>query len=504
MPPVLLAQSVRRLRGLSLVVAIAFTAVWLVKNAIEGHLYAEFESPWNWGPPILIIVASAGIYGLVRSSRVAPATLATIGLVYEVVISFCLETATHAFAFQGLEAYHLTFDRIGVSTAGLWMILFTILVPNRPRPALIALLASGSAPPILYAVQARLGLAPSLEPIPFFIICILPYLMCAAMAYFAAVTIYRLGQDLRRAREMGSYRLDSLLGQGGMGEVWRARHRMLARPAAVKLIRPDALGSDPAAVDTAVRRFEQEAQITAGLQSPQTVELYDFGVSEEGTLYYVMELLDGVDLESMVRKWGPLPPERVVHLLGQVCASLEEAHDRGLVHRDIKPSNIFLCRYALQHDFVKVLDFGLAKRHSQLDGEELGMTRAGVVPGTPSFIPPEVALGNQSVDGRSDLYSLGCVAHWLLTGRMVFEEETPMAMVVAHINAAPVAPGARTELVVPEALDALVLQCLAKDPAERPESAGDLREKLAEIELPAAWTKERAARWWGAHQPSGG
>ncbi|MBW2256954.1 MAG: hypothetical protein JRI25_20495, partial [Deltaproteobacteria bacterium] len=305
MPPVLLAQSVQRLRGLSLVVSIVFASIWLFKNAIEGRLLAEFEHPWEWGPPVLIILASAAMYGFVRGARVPATTLATLGLVYEVVVSFGLEAATHGLAFHGLEAHHLSFDRVGFSMAGLWMVLFTILVPNRPRAVLIALVAAGSAPSILYALSARLGVAPSLEPVPFFVIFILPYLMCAGAAYFAAVVIYRLGQDLRRAREMGSYRLDTLLGQGGMGEVWHARHRMLARPAAVKLIRPDALGSDPAAVDTAVRRFEQEAQITAGLQSPHTVELYDFGVSEEGTLYYVMELLDGIDLESMVRKWGP-------------------------------------------------------------------------------------------------------------------------------------------------------------------------------------------------------
>jgi len=505
MPPFLLAQSLRRLQGMALVMAVAGTVVWLFKNALEGNLLVEFRSPVQWGPPTITIVASLVVYGLTRSRRLGASTLARIGLVYEVVLSYSLMAAGAPDALAGVEASLLTFDRFGVSLVGLWMILFTLLVPNRPRDTLLALVAAGTSPSVGALVLMRVGTAPELAPVPFFFVFVFPYLLAGGAAYFGALVIYRLGQDLRRAQEMGSYRLEALLGRGGMGEVWRARHRMLARPAAVKLIRPDALGSEPPAVATAVRRFEQEAQITANLQSPHTVALYDFGVSEQGTLFYVMELLEGVDLESMVRKWGPLPPERVVHILGQACASLGEAHERGLVHRDIKPSNLFLCRFALQYDFIKVLDFGLAKQHARMDeGEGLGLTRADVVPGTPSFMPPELALGRDVVDGRADLYSLGCVAFWLLTGRLPFEEATPVAMVVAHVNTAPVAPSTRTELQVPEALDAVVLQCLAKDPKKRPQTAAELARRLGEIRLPNAWTDERAARWWAAHLPSGG
>jgi serine/threonine protein kinase len=178
-------------------------------------------------------------------------------------------------------------------------------------------------------------------------------------AYIGARVVYGLGREIAAARELGSYSLEERLGEGGMGEVWRARHRMLARPAAIKLIRPSLISPERAA--ELQKRFENEAQVISQLRSPHTVELFDFGVAEQGTFYYVMELLDGLDVDALVRRFGPVPAERAVFLLRQVCHSLAEAEARGLVHRDIKPANIFLCRYGEDHDFVKVLDFGLAK-----------------------------------------------------------------------------------------------------------------------------------------------
>ena len=205
-----------------------------------------------------------------------------------------------------------------------------------------------------------------------------------------------MGREVVRARELGSYRLEERLGQGGMGEVWRARHRMLARPAAIKLIRRDALASDPASAEVAATRFEREAQVIASLQSPHTVELYDFGRTEDGALYYVMELLDGVDLDAFVRRFGPLPAERVVYLLCQACSSLAELHRRGLVHRDIKPANIYLCRRGIEHDVVKVLDFGLVKQLAPAElAKSRALTRTDAVAGTPDYMAPEMAMGNR-------------------------------------------------------------------------------------------------------------
>jgi serine/threonine-protein kinase len=293
------------------------------------------------------------------------------------------------------------------------------------------------------------------------------------------------------------------LGQGGMGEVWRARHRLLARPAAIKLIRPT--GSQAGISDEARRRFEREAQAIASLRSPHTVDLFDFGVSDDGTFYYVMELLEGLDAERLVKKHGPLPAERVIHVIKQVCHSLSEAESVGLVHRDIKPANIILCRYGEDADFVKVLDFGIVKAINESKQIESGPTESAltmehVVHGTPAFIAPEQALG-ASVDNRADIYATGCLAYWLLTGQLVFTGDTPMQLVVHHAQTPPIPPSSRTELSIPPELDALVLACLAKNPADRPQSARELARRLDAIPIKNGWTEDRAQEWWRAHQP---
>jgi serine/threonine protein kinase len=322
------------------------------------------------------------------------------------------------------------------------------------------------------------------------------------MAYVGARVVYQLGSEVKRARELGSYRLEEKLGEGGMGEVWRARHRMLARPAAIKLIRPSVAGDAPAGISKeAVRRFEREAQVIARLRSPHTVELFDFGMAADGAFYYVMELLDGLDADSLLRRFGPIPPERAIYLLRQVCHSLSEAQSCGLVHRDIKPANIFLCRYGEEYDFVKVLDFGIVGAVRDAADPSLVHTRENAVRGTPAFIAPEQAMGID-LDGRADIYATGCVAYWLLTGQFVFTAETPMGLLLQHAQTPPTPPSARTDLPIPPALDDLVLSCLAKDPANRPQSARELSLRLAEVEGASAWTQDRAREWWATHQPA--
>jgi serine/threonine-protein kinase len=297
---------------------------------------------------------------------------------------------------------------------------------------------------------------------------------------------------------MGNYQLGELLGRGGMGEVYRATHRMLARPAAIKLIRPEMIGAgDDAAAQLAVKRFRREAEVAASLRSPHTVELYDFGVTDDGTLYFAMELLDGMTLEQLVRRHGPVPAPRVIYILRQVCESLEEAHERGHVHRDIKPANIHVGRLGLEHDFVKVLDFGLVKCVTPAGGGESLATAAGMTPGTPAYMAPEVALG-ETVDGRADLYALGCVAYYLLTGALVFEAETGMQMMAKHLRTEPVPPSQRAAVVIPAELERLVLACLAKKPEDRPQSAAQLSSALAAIGG-EQWSEERAREWWTAN-----
>jgi serine/threonine protein kinase len=232
------------------------------------------------------------------------------------------------------------------------------------------------------------------------------------------------------------------------------------------------------------------------------VELFDFGMAEDGAFYYVMELLDGLDADSLLRRFGPTPPDRAIYLLRQVCHSLSEAQSCGMVHRDIKPANIFLCRYGEEYDFVKVLDFGIVRAARDSADTSPVHTRENAVRGTPAFIAPEQAMGTE-VDGRADIYATGCVAYWLLTGQFVFTAETPMALLLQHAQTPPTPPSARTDFPIPRALDDLVLSCLAKDPAKRPQSARELSLRLAEMEGASSWTQDRAREWWATNLAGG-
>jgi len=270
----------------------------------------------------------------------------------------------------------------------------------------------------------------------------------------------------------------------------------------VKLIRSEILGAssrDAARVIT--ERFRREAEAAASLRSPHTINLYDFGVANDGTFFLVTELLDGLDLESLVERFGPVPPERVVYLIRQACASLEEAHVRGLVHRDIKPSNIFTCRMGLAVDFVKVLDFGLVKAVGEEGRAATMLTAPDATTGTPAYIAPEVVRGDRVADHRVDIYTLGCVAYWLLTGRLVFQAPNAIQLMYQHANAAPTPPSQLSELEISPELDSVILACLAKFPEERPQSAADLSERLARAVPSPIWTDELAHRWWDRHHP---
>lgn len=296
---------------------------------------------------------------------------------------------------------------------------------------------------------------------------------------------------------MGSYVLGDLIAAGGMGEVWQATHRFLVRPAAIKLIKPEVLGAMTGEQrDVLVERFRREARAAANLRSPHTIQLYDFGVTSDGTLYYVMELLNGLDLQTLVSRHGPLPPARVVYLLQQACESLAEAHERGLIHRDIKPANIQVCRMGQYYDYVKVLDFGLVKTQSTVAEPEVDMklTADHTIAGTPAYLSPEGAMG-KTVDQRTDIYALGCVAYWMLTGRYVFTGATPLQIVARHINTSPEPPSRHSTYTMPHTLEAVVLDCLKKQPSERPATARELSDLLGEsVEQP--WTREDARLWW--------
>jgi hypothetical protein len=501
-PTDLLAQSATRLRTLALLYAFVFFMAGIFPALLMPSDRARFLGSFvQWGPGVISIVVALLVAAVIRSPRISLSTAMNLGPAFEIASSYGIAAAEFGDP-MGIDTHR---GFLGLSWVAVWVVLFTVVVPTRPRRALLAALASVSAVPVIIGLMMASGASSlRLQPAMFFFALVFPYLLVVAMAYVGARVVYHLGAEVNRARELGSYRLEEKLGEGGMGEVWRARHRMLARPAAIKLIRPSLAGDARGGLSQeAVRRFEREAQVIARLRSPHTVELFDFGTAADGTFYYVMELLDGLDANTLLQRFGPVPPERAVYLLRQICHSLSEAESCGLVHRDIKPANIFLCRYGEEYDFVKVLDFGLVKAFDEPADQGPALTRENLVQGTPAFIAPEQALGQSALDGRVDIYATGCVAYWLLTGQLVFTAETSIALLMHHVHTPPVPPSARCELPIPPGLDRLVLSCLAKNPADRPQSAKELSLRLGEVEGASAWTQDRARAWWATHQPSG-
>jgi eukaryotic-like serine/threonine-protein kinase len=496
-PDDLLSQSAARLRVLALLYAFVFFMAGIFPALYFPGDRARFlGSVVQWAPAVLGILVAVSVAAVIR--RVPVRTAMNLGLAFEIVSSYAIAAAEFGDP-QGLEMHR---GMMGLSWVAVWVVLFTVVVPTSPRRALVAALASVTSVAVIVGLLIASGATSfRIPPAPFFFGLVFPYLLVVGMAYVGARVVYQLGSEVKRARELGSYRLEEKLGEGGMGEVWRARHRLLARPAAIKLIRPSLAGqANGAAPAEAIRRFEREAQVIARLRSPHTVNLFDFGIAADGAFYYVMELLDGLDADALLRRFGPIPPERAIHLLRQVCHSLSEAQSCGLVHRDIKPANVFLCRYGEEYDFVKVLDFGIVGTVRDPADRSPDHTQENTVHGTPAFMAPEQAMGPE-FDGRADIYATGCLAYWLLTGKFVFTAETSLGLILQHARTPPPPPSTRTERRIPRALDDLVLACLAKDPADRPQSARELSLRLAEMEGADAWSQERAREWWATYQP---
>src|SRR5688572_5015821 len=450
----------------------------------------------NWrAVPIEIaaIVASAALCAIIHRSPASQATKLNAGLVFMLL---------NAVAIAGLNAWASLPPRAGeihISWITVLILVYSMIAPSSPRRVLLASLGAASMDPLAFAAAYLAGVPT--PPLIVFAAMAWPNFACAVIAMLPSRVLQHIGRRLREAQELGSYQLVELLGSGGMGEVWRAEHRLLARQAAIKLLRPEVLGArDTQESRVLLRRFEREAQATAMLNSPHTIHLFDFGVTDDGRFYYVMELLAGRDLESMVRDFGPLPASRVIYLLRQVSHSLADAHARGMVHRDIKPANIYVCRMGLDYDFAKVLDFGLVKIARPSVAETLS-TIEHTTTGTPAYMAPETILGDTEVDRRADVYALGCVAYYLLTGQLVFEADTSMKMLMHHLNTPPIPPSQRTELPIPRELDELVLACLQKDPARRPQNAGELFRMAYNCRAAEGWNAEAAEAWWQLHLP---
>jgi eukaryotic-like serine/threonine-protein kinase len=502
LPDDLLRQASQRLE----IVALIAAALWTL-GSVLGHLTLYLTTPENtrWAHVQSIdliavgcVAASLALLLFLRRGTLEPESVMDLALVYMVALAFALGVLIHLGHPIAVSPPTLPV----LTWIGPVILMFAALVPAPPWKMLVAGFVAASMDPVGMLFGRALG-AYDFGPLRNLLIMHYPNYLLLGVAVVISHVVTRLGQEVTKEREMGSYRLGELLGRGGMGEVYRATHRMLARGAAIKLIRPEVLAAgDGASVQMAVARFRREAEVAATLRSPHTVELYDFGVTPDQTLYFVMELLEGMDLESMVRAHGPMPSSRVIHILKQVCDSLEEAHVAGLVHRDIKPANIHLGRLGLRYDWVKVLDFGLVKSAASAGGGDSLATAAGLTPGTPAYMAPEMALA-ETVDGRADLYALGCVAYYLLTGQVVFEASTPFQMIARHLQEEPVPPSRRSPCPVDPGLERLVLACLAKSPEDRPPSAGALERRLAEIAA-EPWTEEQAKRWWSVRGVVGG
>jgi serine/threonine-protein kinase len=310
--------------------------------------------------------------------------------------------------------------------------------------------------------------------------------LAVVLAAATSSVIYGLRRDVRDAQELGQYTLLGKIGEGGMGQVFRARHAMLRRPTAVKLLHSST------AEDLA--RFEREVQLTAQLTHPNTVTVFDYGRTPDGVFYYAMELLDGMDLQTFVERHGPMPPARVIHVLTQVADALSEAHGVGLIHRDIKPANVFLCTRGTTHDVVKVLDFGLVKRVERAAGDP-NVSSGGLTVGTPLYMAPETLRDPDGGDGRTDLYALGAVGYFLVTGTPVFSGSL-VSILADHLHTQPEPPSVRLGTPIAKDLEEILLACLAKIPEDRPADAPTLRDRLRACDDAEGWTESDASSWW--------
>ena len=369
LPPEMLAASADRLVMAALVYSSVYLLTYVATAAVitaEGSGAYHFHDPF--GPLTAVFVGISLIVAAVaRAGWLAAERLPDVGLFYMVVGAVGIEI--------GLlwTPPNVSVDMLGLSWTVVWLAIFPLIVPVTPGKMLLAALAAAAMRPLMLLILMARGYPPI--PAESMVLLMVPNAIAVGLAVLGTRIIYGLGRDVSRARQLGSYELLEPLGKGGMGEVWRAQHGMLARPAAIKLIRTDSLGrAEPAARSELLKRFEREARGTAALSSPHTVHVHDFGITSDQTFYYAMELLQGLDAEQLVERFGPLPPARTVAILVQVCDSLAEAHSAGLVHRDIKPANIFLCRRGLVHDFVKVLDFGLVKALGGMGRNETAIT----------------------------------------------------------------------------------------------------------------------------------
>jgi hypothetical protein len=457
-------------------------------------------------PLLVAIVAFATLWLLLRGAPRSPRFVRAVEL-------STLFVGTGAFSSMAL-VMDLTAspDMIARSVCTYLLLVYAVYVPSTMRHTLvIAALMTGpllgsifvafrSWDPALHDPPAATwpkGKVGDMAYLATFVSAFL-WAIVVAMAAGFSQTVHGLRKAVRDIRRLGQYTLEKKLGEGGMGVVYRASHAMLRRPTAVKLLLPDRSGKE------ALIRFEREVRRTAMLTHPNTVIVYDYGRTTDGVFYYAMELLEGASLDEIVEVDGPQPEERVIHLLDQAAGSLAEAHDAGLIHRDVKPANILVVDRGGISDLVKVVDFGLVKdtgsTASGAAAPEPALTVENAITGTPLYIAPETVSAPETVDARADLYALGAVGYWLLTGTHVFGGKSILEVCAHHLHSVPEVPSARLGRPVAADLETVLLACLAKRPEDRPASAHVLRERLLACAAAGRWTQARAAEWWKVHR----
>jgi len=476
-----------RLQAASLVLSIVLVLAFI------GNLFSEYAP--LVGVRAAIVAVFIGGFLALRSARAYSLVQLRCfeGVLFgALVVQLLLMMAVRltAFAKAGDAVSLVAAQHVYLATWATLILTYSILMPNTWQRALAVLLPTACLPHGLVLwlnwrvpeIASALAADKMGHPLP-------APLTAVLVAVFGTYTINAMRREAFKARQFGQYVLKDKLGAGGMGEVYRAEHQLLRRPCAVKLIKPGKAAS--AAV---LARFEREVQATARLTHWNTVEIYDYGHADDGTFYYVMELLPGLSLDETVKCHGPLAPERAVHFLLQVCHALREAHAKGLIHRDIKPANIFAAERGGVYDVAKLLDFGLVKDQAP-DGDDARLTQEGSFIGSPLYMSPEQVRTSHTLDARSDIYSLGAVAYYLVTGRPPFTADNVWDIIAAH-GRDPVTPPAEVNPAVPPDLEMVIIRCLAKLPANRFQDVASLAKALGACECAGKWTEDRAAAWW--------
>ncbi len=474
-----------RLRAAAIMLLIGF-GIFLVRHAV-GALWREPISPVLLGFHVLVVlvlsVSAARLWRRrdmsIKQLRISELVIFGLPAVFFLMLQHrvTMEDATRVFMPPPLPFWLLLIFTYGMFIPNTWQRAAVVIGAMAVAPALLLVSTMLASPPIADRITI-VGMTQQ----------VLVLLLAAVASVCGTGLINALRREVFEAKQIGQYRLVKLVGAGAMGEVYLAEHRMLKRPCAIKLIHPDRAG-DP----RVLARFEREVQMTARLSHWNTIEIFDYGRTDDGTFFYVMEYLPGLSLEDLLQRHGPLAAERVVHFLRQVCHGLHEAHNVGLIHRDVKPANIFAAQRGGLYDVVKLLDFGLVK--SAGENASASLSQEGGISGTPLFMSPEQARGLDDLDARSDIYSLGAVAYALLTGRPPFDGSNPVDVMIAHVRDEVEWPS-QHRADVPADLERVILRCLAKNPEDRFQDVFSLEQALAECAAADKWTQRHAANWW--------